>query len=385
MPLLTRRRTILAKIESVYGTDSTPTGAADAVLVRNLEITPLESEFASRDLIRPFIGNSEQLPVGIRAQMTLEVEMAGSGTAGTAPGYDSLMRACGLSRTLLATTHGGTAAGATTNTITLAAAASASNDTYNGQVVRIASGTGSGQARVITAYNGTTKVATVSPAWSTIPTGATYSIDAQASYVPRSTGFESATIYFSVDGVRHRMTGCRGNLSIQMTNKQIPVFSFTLTGIYNAVTDTADPAAVYTAFRTPLPVTNINTTPFRFHDVSPVMSQLSIDLQNNIVHRTLVGGSESVLLTDRAPNGQITIEADTVAFKDWWTVARNATLGDLNITHGTSNGNIVQLVSGTVQLTGPQYQDMDGIHMLQMNMNLVPGLVGNDELAIVIR
>jgi len=385
MPLLTRRRTILAKIETTYGTDSIPTGAADAVLVRSLEITPLESEFASRDLIRVFMGNSEQLPVGIRAQMTIEIEMAGSGTAGTAPAYDALMRACGLSRTLLATTHGGTAAAAASNTITLAAAASASNDVYNGQVIRIASGTGNGQARVITAYNGTTKVATVSPAWSTIPTGAVYSIDAQVTYVPRSTGFESSTLYFSVDGVRHRMTGCRGNMVIEMNNKAIPVFRYTLTGIYNAVTDTADPVANYGAFRTPLPVTNINTTPFRLHDVLPIMSQMSIDLNNNIVHRTLVGGAESVLLTDRAPSGQITIEADNIAFKDWFTVARNATLGDLNITHGTVAGNIVQIVSGTVQVTGPQYQDMDGIHMLQMNMNLVPGSVGNDELCIVVR
>lgn len=385
MPLLTRRRTILAKIETTYGTDSVPTGAANALLVRNLEITPLESEFASRDLIRTFMGNSEQLPVGIRAQMTVEVEMAGSGTAGTAPGYDALMRACGLSVATLATTHGGTAVAAAASTITLAAGASAVDNTYVGEVIRIASGTGAGQARLITAYNGTTKIATVSPAWTTIPTGATYSIDAQTTYVPRSTGFESSTLYFSVDGVRHRMTGCRGNLALEMTNKQIPVFRYTITGIYNAVTDTADPVAVYSAFRTPLPVTNINTTPFRFHDVLPVMSQLSIDLNNNIVHRTLVGGSESVLLTDRAPNGQITVEADTVAFKDWWAVARNATLGDLNITHGTAAGNTVQLVSGTVQVTGPQYQDMDGIHMLQMALNLVPGTAGNDELAIVIR
>jgi hypothetical protein len=41
MPLLTRKRLIVAKIESTYGTDPTPTGA-NAILVRNLEITPLE-------------------------------------------------------------------------------------------------------------------------------------------------------------------------------------------------------------------------------------------------------------------------------------------------------------------------------------------------------
>ena len=71
--LLTRRSTILAKLESSYGVDGIPTGAADAILVRNLEVTPLESDFASRDLVRTFMGNSEQLPAGIRAMINFEV------------------------------------------------------------------------------------------------------------------------------------------------------------------------------------------------------------------------------------------------------------------------------------------------------------------------
>ena len=60
MALLSRKRLILSKIESTYGTDSSPAGT-DAVLVRNLEITPIESETVSRDLIRPYLGNSDQI------------------------------------------------------------------------------------------------------------------------------------------------------------------------------------------------------------------------------------------------------------------------------------------------------------------------------------
>ena len=61
MPLLTRRRTILAKLENTYGVDATPTGSANAILIRNLNVTPLNAEVASRDLVRPYLGNSEQL------------------------------------------------------------------------------------------------------------------------------------------------------------------------------------------------------------------------------------------------------------------------------------------------------------------------------------
>ena len=54
-------------------------------------------------------------------------------------------------------------------TITLTAGASAVTDFYKGQVIVIYTGTGAGQARVVTAYNGSTKVASVSPNWATAP------------------------------------------------------------------------------------------------------------------------------------------------------------------------------------------------------------------------
>lgn len=52
-------------------------------------------------------------------------------------------------------------------TITLAAAASATTDLY--KFIRIVAGTGKGQERTISAYNGTTKVATVTGNWAITP------------------------------------------------------------------------------------------------------------------------------------------------------------------------------------------------------------------------
>lgn len=103
MALLSRKRLILAKTETTYGTNSSPAGS-DAVLVRNLDITPLEADVVSRDLIRPYLGNYEQLLANPRVKVTCEVELAGSGTAGTAPRYDALLKACGMSSTVVAST-----------------------------------------------------------------------------------------------------------------------------------------------------------------------------------------------------------------------------------------------------------------------------------------
>lgn len=66
----------------------------------------------------------------------------------------------------------GLAQGGATSSITLNSSASATNDVYNGQMVWITTGTGQDQCRLISAYNGTTKVATVSEAWTTQPNSA---------------------------------------------------------------------------------------------------------------------------------------------------------------------------------------------------------------------
>ena len=62
-----------------------------------------------------------------------------------------------------------TAQAGAAGTITLDAAASATDDFYNEAWVMIVSGTGAGQARLITDYVGATKVASVSPNWATTP------------------------------------------------------------------------------------------------------------------------------------------------------------------------------------------------------------------------
>ena len=63
----------------------------------------------------------------------------------------------------------GTAQAGGASTITLAAGASATDDQYNGFAIKITSGTGVGQTRIISDYVGSTKVATVASAWSIQP------------------------------------------------------------------------------------------------------------------------------------------------------------------------------------------------------------------------
>ncbi len=59
---------------------------------------------------------------------------------------------------------------ATSTSATLDSGASAVNDFYTGALLVITVGTGAGQSRRITAYVGSTKIATIDTAWATTPT-----------------------------------------------------------------------------------------------------------------------------------------------------------------------------------------------------------------------
>ncbi len=78
---------------------------------------------------------------------------------------------------------------ATATTVTLPSYASAINDYYNGGTISIISGPGSYQSRVISAYDGTSKVATLATAWATPMPNNTSNYTFGNGYVLGTSGF----------------------------------------------------------------------------------------------------------------------------------------------------------------------------------------------------
>lgn len=103
MPRYIRNTLILFKPETTAGTDAVPTGAADAVLAFDVSITPLDANNVDRALIRPYFGGSEQLVATANIKCSFGVELAGSGTAGTAPQWGDLLLGCAMAESVLAT------------------------------------------------------------------------------------------------------------------------------------------------------------------------------------------------------------------------------------------------------------------------------------------
>ena len=104
MPIKWKSKVILAKIESAYGVDPTPTGAANAMLMTGVELSPMEGEDVSRDLEFPYLAAQGMIPVGLRVRLRGKVELAPSGAAGTAPAWGPLLRACGVAETIVTDT-----------------------------------------------------------------------------------------------------------------------------------------------------------------------------------------------------------------------------------------------------------------------------------------
>ena len=99
MPRYIRNTALLAKVETTEGTDAVPTGTANALLISNVTINPLNAQNVDRSIVRPYFGASEQLVGTAYVSIDFTVELAGSGTAGTAAPWGELLRACGFAET----------------------------------------------------------------------------------------------------------------------------------------------------------------------------------------------------------------------------------------------------------------------------------------------
>lgn len=305
-----RKKAVLAKIESVYGTDAVPTGAANAILTKQAAISLMQGGTVKRDLDRPTMGGEQELHVSPYSTISYMVEAAGAGAAGTAPAYSPLLLACGFAETINA------------------------------------------------------------------------GVDVQ--YDPVSAAFDSLSQYFSMDGIKHALLGCRGKLKLTLSPGGIPMLSFDFTGLRVAPADTADPTLTTTAWQVPIPVTNAATPTFSLHGYAANMIALELDMGTVVVYRNVVG-EESVQITDRDVSGSVTIEEPLLATKDFHAICAAHTLGAMQFIHGTAAGSIFQVDAGQVQVLEPQIGETDGIATLQMKLKCIPTDAGDDEIKITVK
>jgi hypothetical protein len=93
---LINKTAILAALEATYGVDATPSGGANALVVSNLSINPLNAEYIARGIIRDYLGGSEELPGARYMECGFDIELVGSGETAVAPAWGPLLRSIGF-------------------------------------------------------------------------------------------------------------------------------------------------------------------------------------------------------------------------------------------------------------------------------------------------
>jgi hypothetical protein len=193
---------------------------------------------------------------------------------------------------------------------------------------------------------------------------------------------------FNADGNKHLVTGCRGTATINLNAGEIPKISFQMMGIYNAVTAASAVTPTFANQADPVVVNSVNTTAVSAFSFSACLESFSLDLGNETPFRQLAGCTQQVLITERAPSGEISIEAPIVGSgagqKDFFAAVSAQTLGAITWQHGQTAGNIITFNAPTCNLDSPSYADSDGVMMLNLPYMPIPSSSGNDEFTLVL-
>ena len=345
---LTRKRAVFVKEEATAGTavDNTE---LNIVLAREITVTPIEATTVERNLIRDYFGNFPELLADRRASVVIECEFVGAGTrdAGGEQTPNAPQWAALLKSCGFKATE------------TVAVSGTKGNIIY-------------------TPVSDTSEMCT-------------------------------STILCRVDGIEHKLRGCLGTFSLSMSNGEIPTITFTMTGHYNAPSDTdGTPVPNDSVVLVPPPrlVNDRNTyysvaagSLFADAFTSRLLS-LSLDLANEVTYREVIDANatgqgtfattgQNILITDRRATGSISVEAAIPTEVNPWDLVGTGVGRTLEIGHGAQTGNElvpgvgIKLIAPSVTLGQPTYGDDSGVVTLDVPLRFQPS-EGNDDITITV-
>ena len=204
-------------------------------------------------------------------------------------------------------------------------------------------------------------------------------------YAPISSSYESATVYFYMDGTLYKMSGVRGTAKAKLNAIDVPSIDFDLTGLFQIATDTANVNPTLTGFIDPVLSDSVNTPTTTINAVNVVMRSFELDLGLKVVPRFLMGRDE-ITITNRAPKISTQFETLPIATFDPFTLAKNRTSIAVNVVHGITAGKIVTLNAPTAQVEMQEsFQVQDEIYESPLNITPLPsGANGNNEFSIAL-
>lgn len=208
--------------------------------------------------------------------------------------------------------------------------------------------------------------------------------DGFVTYTPRSTNFESATLYVFPGGeVRHKMLGSFGNLSAEFIAGQFATMNVDLQGNYVEPTDTAAPSVTLPT-DTPVQIASIGLTFGAIPSTDIVCRNFNFNLGNNISLRPDVNSPEGLKgfrISSRAPTASFRIEKQSVATWNIYNAISTNVAYAVTATIGTVAGQRITVAMPKFSITNIQEVEDSGFAAWQIEGTLA-GLVGDDELSL---
>jgi hypothetical protein len=315
-----RNFVLTALVETTYGTDPTPAGA-NAMLVSKPTINPLNAQNVPRDVMLGYLGSKEHLVGSMFVECSFDMELVGSGTAGTRPAWGDLMLACGWAET---------ASVGVRVDYTLVSSAFQSVTLYYYD---------DGAKHIIKGARGSVSIKVGSggiPVASFSFKGLYTRVSAAANPTPTTTGFKVPQV------VNEQNTD---DLSFGGTH----------------ATTGAPAIAGATAYPS---------------------QGIEFNLANTVEYVPLLGG-ETVEITQRDPSCSFQVELTAAQEVTFMTAVEAATLTSVGLVHGTTAGYKSLLWLPYVQRINPQKAEVAGKRLIRFDGRVVPS-AGNDEARLVL-
>ena len=316
---LIRKTVILAKVETTSGTDAVPTGAANALQVTNMSITPLDAKNVDLNLILPWFGASPSLVGTASVKCSFSVMLAGSATAATAPAWGALLLGC---------------ANAETTGLTAPNRVEYLPQTDLNKTLTIYY-YDDGVLHKLLGVFGTCKLSSKSG--------------------------EAPMLTFEFVGLDGGVTAV-ANATAVLTNWKTPVAitKANVTDILLGCTYATGALSGGTAY---------NST------------GLTLDWGNKVAFAPMLT-NEQVVLTDRKMVGTLSLELSAAQEVAQFAAVKSNALQGIGFVIGTVTGNKIMLHMPSVQLTNPKKEEFNGMRLIGFDMICCP-VAGNDELRIV--
>lgn len=312
MTIAIKEQAIWAAIEAIYNTEETIV-ATDVIEVENLQANPTESiRIIERNIIISSLAPQRPQYAGSLFGFSFDVELKGSGTAGTAPRIGRLLQACGMGETIVASTS--------------------------------------------VTYEPSSSVST----------------------------HASLTIFYKEGVNLRKVTGARGNASVNIDAGGRLMVSFTFIG---HIASEAQAAAPSETAETTLPPVFIGAT-FQSGGFAVAIGKLAIDLGNTMSiapDPNAADGYGVIRIGARKLAGSFDPEAQGITTKDFIGELRAATAFALQtgVLGGTA-GNQVALSLPVCQFVNAGPGDREALLVYDMSYGAFPTSAGDDDIAIAL-